>query len=55
MKKLIFLRHAKTAGNIIDSERGVKFLGRNSNFNILSHQKKKTGRFSNQKLSLTLL
>ena len=35
MKKLIFIRHAKTKGNIIDPKKGIIFLGRKKDYEII--------------------
>ena len=40
-KKLIFLRHPKSEGNITDSEKGIKFIGRKGEYNIIPLEKDK--------------
>ena len=36
MKKLIFIRHAKTKGNITDPKKGIIFLGRKKNYEVIA-------------------
>jgi broad specificity phosphatase PhoE len=40
-KKIFFIRHAKTPGNIPDPHKGTRFIGRNSDYRIISPEKEK--------------
>ena len=40
-KKLIFVRHAKSKGNVTHPEKGIKFIGRFGNHNIIPPEKEK--------------
>ena len=40
-KRIYFIRHAKTPGNIIDPEKGIRFLGRYSDVEIIRPEQEK--------------